>query len=105
MTHKEKIVKHYKRKRGLAKNFLLALRLLLKAYEDENLDYSSYTCPLCRVISICKHCPWSVLSNDNCVHITDIINSGKANQRKKQIRYWIKSYEAAVKELIKGGKV
>lgn len=47
MTHKEKIVKHYKgEKRHLVKEFLTALQVLLEQYEKE--DYWS-RCPLCLV--------------------------------------------------------
>lgn len=95
MTHKEKIIKHYRRRRGLAEKFLSALRLLLAKYERE--DYS-FRCPLCAV-GACEDCPWHVLIHGNCRHMYYIVRSGRRNNRMKQIKRWIKAYEEGLKEV------
>ena len=96
MTHKERIVKHYKERVVLARGFLKALRLLLKKYEKEDW---SILCPLCEVSALCSDCPWHVLINSNCDYMQNINLSGHAKNRMKQIERWIKAYEEALKEI------
>lgn len=95
MTHKEKIIKHYKGRRGLAEEFLSALRLLLEKYKRE--DYS-VLCPLCSV-GTCEDCPWHVLIHSNCEYMQSIVSCGRRSNRMKQIERWIKAYEEGLKEV------
>lgn len=96
MTYKEKIIKHYRRRRGLAEAFLLALRSLLEKYEKR--DYS-LPCPLCSVNAGCTNCPWHVLIHGPCDYMKYIVKRGHRNNRMKQIKRWIKAYEEALKEV------
>ena len=104
MTHKEKIVKHYKFKMRLAKKYLAALRTLLVQYEENDLMAD---CPLCLVgENACNNCPWQVLLDRPCINKEEVMKEGHiaCYNRKVQIRHWIKAYEAAVKELFKEEK-
>lgn len=96
MTQKEKVMKHYKGRVGLAEIFLLALRLLLEKYEKR--EYS-LPCPLCSVNAGCTNCPWHVFVSGGCKYMENIVKDGHRNSRMKQIERWIKSYEEALKEL------
>ena len=97
MTHKEMILEHYRGEKYLAERYLEALQLLLRIYKG---DYNKYTaCPLCCVIPKCSDCPWHVIGGGSCTSIAEILNLGLKNQRMEEIKCWIKSYEAAVKEL------
>ena len=102
MTHKEKIVKHYQgEKRYLAKDFLYALKVLLEQYETND---DGAECPLCLIKDIfCDSCPWTILINRKCTAKSKFRDKGQIayQRRKAQIRRWIKSYEAAIKELSK----
>lgn len=100
MTHKEKVMKHYKGRKSLAKEFLFALRRLLAKYKRE--DYSA-PCSLCSIQTGCEDCPWHVLIHSNCDYMYHIVRSGRRNNRMKQIKRWIKAYESALNTLNQGG--
>ena len=102
MTYKEKIVAHYKGREHLATWFIKALRELLEQYKKK--DWLN-ACPLCCVGAPCEDCPCWVLLNKTCTRMEEIRDLGLMPARKAQLRYWMKSYEAGVKELIKGGEV